>query len=248
MPGRMARAEDKSRSAPKGADKAARPASGRRSLRRIVGAAALTLALVPLLLAPLYLVVPPVSTLMVFTRLVDGPIARDWVAIDDVAKTLVAAVMMSEDARFCAHGGVDWGALGDVIDDPGGPSRGASTIAMQTVRNLFLWQSRSYVRKGLEIPLALYADLVWGKRRTMEIYLNVAEWGPRIFGIEAAARAYFGRSAKDLTARQAALLAVALPNPLGRNPARPSRPMQSRARVIEARARASGAYITCLFD
>jgi monofunctional biosynthetic peptidoglycan transglycosylase len=214
----------------------------------VIAAVLLALALVPLILTPLYVLVPPVSTLMVFTRLADGPIARDWVALDEVAKPLVAAVMMSEDARFCAHGGVDWGALGDVIDDPGGPSRGASTIAMQTVRNLFLWQSRSYVRKGLEIPLALYADLVWGKRRTMEIYLNVAEWGPRIFGVEAAARAYFGRSAKDLTARQAALLAVALPNPLGRNPAKPSRQMQSRARVIEARARASGAYVGCLFD
>ena len=247
----MARAEDKPRSprpAVKDAREAAPPATGRRSLRRVVGLVILTLALIPLVLTPLYLLVPPVSTLMIWTRVAEGPIVRDYVSLGEVSKVLVASVLMSEDGRFCEHGGVDWGAIGDVIDDPGGPSRGASTIAMQTVRNLFLWQSRSYVRKGLEIPLALYADVVWGKRKTMEIYLNIAEWGPRIFGIEAAAQAYFKRSAKDLTAKQAALLAVALPNPLGRDPAKPSRQMQSRARVIEGRARAAGAYVDCLYD
>ena len=130
--------------------------------------------------------------------------------------------MVSEDGQFCAHHGVDWGELDKVLDDSDGPSRGASTIAMQTVRNLFLWTSPIYVRKALEIPIALYADLIWTKRRMMEIYLNIAEWGPNIFGIEAAAQHYFGRSAKDLTANQAALLAVTLPNPTGRNPAKPS--------------------------
>jgi monofunctional biosynthetic peptidoglycan transglycosylase len=107
--------------------------------------------------------------------------------------------------------------------------------------------SRSYVRKALEIPIALYGDFVWGKRRTMEIYLNIAEWGPNIFGIEAAAQAYFGKPASALNARQAALLAVALPNPIDRNPAKPTRQMQTRARSIEARARASGDYIGCLY-
>ncbi|MBZ0227537.1 MAG: monofunctional biosynthetic peptidoglycan transglycosylase [Bauldia sp.] len=244
----MVRVAAKARSAgKKGAAARPAPALRRRWLRRIlIGLAAL--ALLPVVLVPAYRFVPPVSALMVYTRIAGGPIARDWVAFGDISPTLVASVLMSEDGRFCEHWGVDWGALGDVIDDPGGPSRGASTIAMQTVRNLFLWQSRSYVRKGLEIPLALYADAVWGKRRTMEIYLNIAEWGPQIFGIEAAARHYFGRSARDLSARQAALLAAALPNPIGRNPAKPSRTMQSRARTIEARARASGAYVGCLFE
>src|SRR6185295_15301036 len=104
-----------------------------------------------------------------------------------------------------------------------GPNRGASTVSMQVVKNLFLWKSRSYVRKALEIPLALYADLVWSKRRTMEIYLNVVELGPGIFGAEAAAQAYFHRPAKELTAGQAALLVAALPNPVERNPAKPDR-------------------------
>lgn len=223
----------------------------RTRFRRVLRIAAIVvgvLVLLPLLLVPVYTLVAPVSTLMIYTRIVAGPIGRDWVPLDDIAKVLVASVLVSEDGRFCEHGGVDWDALGDVIDDPGGPSRGASTIAMQTVRNLFLWTSQSYVRKGLEIPLALYADLVWGKRRTMEIYLNIAEWGPNIFGIEAAAQHHFKRSASKLTARQAALLAVTLPNPTVRNPARPTGYMASRARTIEARARGAGAYVACLGD
>jgi monofunctional biosynthetic peptidoglycan transglycosylase len=118
---------------------------------------------------------------------------------------------------------------------------------MQTAKNLFLWRSRSYVRKAVEVPIALYADLIWGKRREMEIYLNVVEWGPGIFGIEAAARHYFGASAKALTARQAALLAASLPNPGVRDPSRPSRLMEALARTVAVRARASGAYTDCLY-
>lgn len=205
------------------------------------------LALIPGVLVPVYWVVPPISTLMIWTRITSGPIERDWVGFDDIAKVLVVSVMVSEDGQFCAHRGVDWGALNEVLTDPDGPSRGASTIAMQTARNLFLWQTPSYLRKGLEIPIALYADLIWTKRRLMEIYLNIAEWGPNVFGIEAAARHHFGRSAKDLTANQAALLAVALPNPRVRDPARPSRLMQSLARTVAARARVAGDHVKCLY-
>jgi monofunctional biosynthetic peptidoglycan transglycosylase len=205
------------------------------------------LVLIPGVLVPVYMVVPPISTLMIFTRVTSGPVERDWVSFDEIAKVLVISVMVSEDGQFCAHRGVDWGALNEVLEDPDGPSRGASTIAMQTVRNLFLWQSPSYLRKGLEIPIALYADMIWTKRRTMEIYLNIAEWGPNIFGIEAAARHHFGRPAKDLTASQAALLAVTLPNPRVRNPARPSAAMRSLARTVAARARVAGDYVKCLY-
>jgi hypothetical protein len=116
------------------------------------------IALIPGVLVPLYGVIPPVSTVMLYARLTDGPIERQWVVLDDIAKPLVIAVMASEDARFCEHHGVDWRALDAVIDEAGGPTRGASTIAMQVARNLFLWTPRSYVRKGLEIPLALYGD------------------------------------------------------------------------------------------
>ncbi len=120
--------------------------------------------------------------------LTQAPVTRHWQPLDDIAPTLVRAVIASEDQRFCQHSGVDFGALAEVLDDPDGPSRGASTINMQLVKNVYLWPGRSYIRKGLEIPLALVVDLAWGKRRVMEVYLNVAEWGDGLFGIEAAAR------------------------------------------------------------
>lgn len=229
-------------------DAAGRPAPSRfRRMARITLRVLAVLVLIPGVLVPVYMIIPPISTLMIWTSITSGPIERDWVSFDAVAKVLVVSVMVSEDGQFCAHHGVDWGALNEVLDDPDGPSRGASTIAMQTARNLFLWQAPSYFRKAIEIPIALYADAIWTKRRTMEIYLNIAEWGPNIFGIEAAARHHFGRSAKDLTANQAALLAVTLPNPRVRNPAKPSRLMQSLARTVAARARAAGDYIKCLY-
>jgi monofunctional biosynthetic peptidoglycan transglycosylase len=153
---------------------------------------------------------------------------------------------MSEDARFCEHAGVDWQELAKVLDRNAGPNRGASTITMQVVKNLFLWNSRSYLRKALEIPLALYANLVWSKRRTMEIYLNIVELGPGIFGVEAAAEHYFKRHAKDLSPGQAALLVSALPNPIERNPAQPSRLVRSHAGTVAARGRSAGAYVNCL--
>lgn len=240
--------KSKAKAAPKPARKAKetpRPRWWR--ILRVAVIALVALALLPVLLIPLYIFVNPVGTHIVATRLVDGPLERQWVPFDDVAKVLVISVMMSEDARFCDHHGVDWGELSDVLENPDGPNRGASTIAMQTVRNLFLWMSRSYVRKGIEIPLALYADTVWGKRREMEIYLNIAQWGPTLFGVEAAAQHYFKRSARDLTASQAALLAVTLPNPIARNPDRPSATMRSLARRVEGLARKSGPYIVCLY-
>ena len=157
--------------------------------------------------------------------------------------------MMSEDGQFCAHNGVDWDALNLVIESAleGEGTRGASTISMQTSKNLFLWSSRSYIRKGLEIPMALFSDYVWDKKRTMEIYLNIAQWGHGIFGIEAASDIYFGKSAKDLTPRQAALLAVSLPNPLLRNPAKPSSGLNRLAQNVQKRAQQSGAYIKCIY-
>ncbi len=219
---------------------------GRRLLRVVLTVLAIVVA-APIVLVPLYLVVRPISTLMIATRIADGPIDRQWVAFDDIAKVAVLSVMMSEDARFCSHGGVDWEELNKVLDSPDGPSRGASTISMQTARNLFLWRAPSYFRKALEIPLAMYSDVVWSKRRTMEVYLNIAEWGPNVFGIEAAAQYHFGRAASDLTSNQAALLAVTLPNPRVRNPANPSRQLQALARTVAARVRLAGGYIECLY-
>jgi monofunctional glycosyltransferase len=223
--------------------------NGAGPLRRALGYVAaflLAAALAVLLLGLAYRFVPPVSTLMLARWATFRPVERIAVPLDAVAPSLPAAVIASEDARFCGHHGVDWGALREVIDDSGddGPSRGASTIAMQTAKNVFLWPGRSYIRKALELPIALYLDLVWGKRRVMENYLNVAEWGEGIFGAEAAARHHFGKSARNLTRSEAALLAAALPNPRVRDAGRPT----ARHRTLASRvlARSEGSSNACL--
>jgi monofunctional biosynthetic peptidoglycan transglycosylase len=145
---------------------------------------------------------------------------------------------------------VDWVQMRGVLDDAlkGRATRGASTISMQTSKNLFLWNGRSFVRKAMEIPLALASDFVWSKRRMMEIYLNIAEWGPGIYGIEAAARHHFKTSASKLSRRQGALLAASLPNPYERNAGKPGRGLRRLAGMIERRAAGSGEYIKCLYD
>ncbi len=209
---------------------------------------ALTLLLVLAGLILLYASVPPVSTLMLARTLRGESYERDYVALSAVAPAAVAAVLTSEDARFCRHHGVDWDALHEVLEDADeeGPSRGASTITMQTAKNLFLWPGRSAVRKGLEIAVALGLDAAWPKRRVVEVYLNVAEWGDGVFGIEAAARRYFGKTARDLDAREGALLATALPNPIRRNPGRPSALQRRLAANLMARARESGPWLECV--
>ena len=211
---------------------------------------AIVLITLPVLLTAVYkpAFVHPVSTLMIYHWVQGKKVERQWVSFDDISPALYQSVLSSEDGQFCSHDGVDWNAVNLVVDDlmEGESPRGASTIPMQAMKNLYLWNSRSYIRKGLEVPLALLSDAIWGKRRMMEIYLNIAEWGPGIFGIEAAARHHFNRSAARLSRRQAALLAVTLPNPHLRSPARPSRGMLRLARIVEKRARASGAYVKCL--
>lgn len=228
---------------------------GRKPVRRalrIAFLAVVAIVALPYLLVLAYApsIVHPVSTLMLVDAVTGRSFERKWVAFDDIAPILVQSVMMSEDGQYCAHGGVDWGALNTVIDDAldGGATRGASTIPMQVAKNLFLPAVRSVIRKALEIPLAMWSDLIWSKQRTMEIYLNIAEWAPGVFGIEAAAQTYFGVPAAKLSRRQSALLAVTLPNPHERNAANPSRGMSRLARTIEERAAQSGAYIKCLYD
>ena len=222
----------------------------RRGLVRLIVVLVVLAVVVPLVLIGLYRspAVHPVSTLMLYDRVSGRGYERVWVDFDAISPALVQSVLMSEDGQFCFHDGVDWEALNLVIDDAldGERPRGASTIAMQTVKNLFLWTSRSYVRKALEVPLAMVADTAWSKRRLLEIYLNVAEWGPGIYGIEAAAQHYFGVPASRLSRQHAAYLAVTLPAPGVRNPARPSAGMTRLAAIIERRARQSGAYIKCL--
>lgn len=228
----------------------ARRGGRRRWLLRVFGVL-VAIALLPIVLTVLYVpsFVHPVSTLMLHDLVRLSGYERRWVAIEDVAPVLVRSVVMSEDGQFCRHRGIDWGELNSVVEDAmsGEATRGASTIPMQTVKNLFLWNGRSFIRKLLELPLAVYFDLVLSKRRIMEIYLNIAEWGPGgLYGIEAAAQHHFGRPASKLTPRQAALLAVTLPNPNARNPAKPGPGLRRLAATIEGRAAKAGSHVACL--
>ena len=210
----------------------------------VYGVFALVLVFAGLL--ALWSVAPPVSMLMVGRTLSGQSYERDYVKLQAVAPVLVASVVTSEDGQFCRNRGVDWGELREVMDNPDGPSRGASTITMQTAKNLFLWPGRSAIRKGIEIPVALILGKVWSKPHTMEVYLNIAEWGEGTFGIEAAARRYFHKSARQLDAREAALLATALPNPKERNPSDPSLIQRRLAARLASRVQAWGDRLTCL--
>jgi monofunctional glycosyltransferase len=202
----------------------------------------LAVLLLPYLLAPFYRAGHPVSTLMAWRWLKGAPVSRQWIDFNAISPALQRSVVASEDAKFCSHRGIDWDALRDVIDDAedGEVTRGGSTITQQVAKNLFLWPGRSVVRKGLEIPLAMWIDLVLGKQRILEIYLNIAELGPSgQFGAEAGATYAFGRSASTLAPREAALLAAILPNPVKRSARNPGPGVRRLAGTYMARAQAS---------
>jgi monofunctional glycosyltransferase len=161
-------------------------------------------------------------------------IERNWVAIGKMAPEVGRSFVAAEDANFCNHWGFDMKAIRAAMDEGGG--RGASTISQQVTKNVFLWQGRSWPRKALESLMTPFVELIWSKRRILEVYLNVAETGPGIFGVDAAARHYFGVAAKDLTGDQAARIAAILPDPKGRNPAKESGFIRRRAAQIRAGA------------
>ncbi len=190
----------------------------------------------------------PVTPLMV-VRLLEGEgIRKDWVPLNRISRHVPAAVIALEDTKFCEHAGFDWAALSDAAADyfRGEKLRGGSTITMQTAKNVFLWPSRTMTRKAFEVPFTTMIEWTWGKRRIMEVYLNVIEFGPGIYGVEAAARAYFGKSARSLTRREAALLAAILPNPRHWSPRRPSRFVERRANLAMFRARRLGPAGSCV--
>jgi monofunctional biosynthetic peptidoglycan transglycosylase len=192
---------------------------------------------------------PPITPVMLAEKLRGHTLRREWVPLKDMSRQIPIAAISSEDGRFCAHWGVDWSAVKEAIDEGGGlrAFRGASTIPMQTAKNLYLWSGRSYVRKAIEVPLAYVMSALWSKARMMEVYLNVAQFGRGIFGVEAASRYYFNKSAADLTRREAVLLIAALPNPRFRNPAKPSRRMLLVARSIERRLPIMVPRSACVF-
>ncbi len=216
-----------------------------RAIRVLVVATAILL-LLPYALAPLYRVIDPVSMLMLWRWAKGARVERTVVPIDRMTPILPRTVLAAEDERFCTHHGIDFDELRRVVKaeaDGVRRPRGGSSITQQLAKNLFLWPGRSYVRKVLEMPLALWIDLVIPKRRQLEIYLNIAEWGPHgEFGAEAGARRAFGKSAAALSASEAALLTATLPDPIRRNAAQPSPALRRLAATYTARA-ASGAVV-----
>jgi monofunctional biosynthetic peptidoglycan transglycosylase len=201
----------------------------------------LAVLLLPYLLAPFYRAGHPVSALMAWRWLTGAPVSRQWIDFSAISPALPRSVVASEDAKFCSHHGIDWDALREVIDDAedGEVARGGSTITQQVAKNLFLWPGRSVVRKALEIPLAIWIDLVLEKQRILEIYLNIAELGPSgQFGAEAGSIHAFGRSASTLSPREAALLAAILPNPVKRSARNPGPGVRRLAGTYMARAQA----------
>ena len=182
------------------------------------------------LMLPLYRFVdPPLSNLMLLHAVQGDAVSNSWTPLSRISPALLGAVLASEDANYCQHWGVDWGAVREAMQHNGG---GASTIPMQTVKNLFLWNGKTVLRKVPEVPLAYAANLIWGKPRLLEIYLNIAEWGPGIFGVEAASQHYFHTSAATLTSHQASLLAAVLPNPIRRDAGNPGAALRSHAASV----------------
>jgi monofunctional glycosyltransferase len=186
--------------------------------------------------------VAPPATFLMISRAVEGEgLSYRWRSLDDISPRLVQAVIASEDATFCAHSGFDMKAIERALQANAraekrgtGRIRGGSTISQQTAKNVFLWPGRDWIRKGLEAGYTVAIETLWGKRRIMEVYLNVAEWAPGVYGAEAASQHWFGKSADTLTAREAARLAAILPSPRRYNAASPGPYVRRRTSRIQA--------------
>lgn len=206
-----------------------------RRVALIAARAVLFLFFAPAVVILIYAVVPPPVTPLMLIRAVEGHgLSKDWVPLTQISPHLQRAVIAAEDGKFCLHGGFDWQAVDSAIERrrQGGRVVGASTISMQTAKNLFLWPARTYFRKGGEAYITVWLETLLSKRRILELYLNVIEFGPGLYGAEAAARHYFKVSAADLSPSQAAQLASVLPSPLNWRPS-----PGGRAGTIEVRAR-----------
>ena len=222
------------------------------SLRRIaIGVATVVIVFLaaPYVIAPLYRFVDPVSMPMLWRWAIGARVERVWLPLDRISPALPQAVIIAEDGTFCRNRGIDLGAMREALQqyDDAGRERGASTITQQTAKNLFFWQGRSIIRKALEIPLAVWLYLVLPKRRVLEIYLNIAQWGPNgEFGAEAGARYAFGKSASNLSAHEAAELAAILPNPGRRSARNPSPLVRQLSGLYERRAEAFPGLNACV--
>jgi monofunctional biosynthetic peptidoglycan transglycosylase len=211
-------------------------------LRRVLVWLFVVVVAVPVGLTVIYRFVPPPITFLMVQRMFEGHgLHRQWRPLSQMSPALPRAVIAAEDQRFCEHRGFDFNAIEKAMKhNERRPNRirGGSTISQQAAKNVFLWPQRSYVRKGLEAYFTVLIETLWGKRRIMEVYLNTVEWGPGVYGAEAAARRNFGVGANHLSPAQAARLAAILPSPLKWRAARPGPYVQRRSRKVAA---ASGA-------
>jgi monofunctional biosynthetic peptidoglycan transglycosylase len=218
------------------ADEAPQGKSVFRRLGRLIWACVSGLLVLSLFLAMLYRVAPPPATPLMLIRLAEGyGIQKSWRPLADISPALIRAVIASEDQRFCRHFGFDWKAIEtawEQYQSGDGELLGASTISMQTAKNVFLWPARDWLRKGFEAYFTVLIELAWSKRRIIEIYLNVIEWGPGIYGAEAAAQHYFRKPAAQLGATEAARLAAILPAPLDWSASRPDAEVLERSAFI----------------
>ena len=217
-------------------------------LRGVMDRILLVLVLAPFALTFLFTFLPPFSSVMLQSLLVGDGARRDWVPIQAIAPVMLQAAIAAEDGRFCEHNGIDWKAVDATMDRNARSGRlhGASTITMQVAKNLFLWNGRSWLRKTLEAPLALWLDFAWSKERILEVYLNIAQWGDGRFGVELAAKRAFGKPASRLTMWEASLLTAALPAPTTRNAGTPSAYQAGLARTIALRIQQSPDIAYCV--
>lgn len=203
-----------------------------RFLRRWIWRALWAVIILVLIWMAAYRVISPPTTFYILSeeRRLGRSVDQIWVPADQIAPVMLRAVVAAEDANYCTHWGFDMDALRDAIADGG--QRGASTLSQQVVKNAFLWHGRSYVRKALEAVMTPALEAMWPKRRILEVYLNIAEFDTGVFGVESAARHYFGTSAAKLTPVQAARLAAVLPAPQSRSASQPSQFVRKRASAI----------------
>lgn len=197
------------------------------------------LFLLPFILVPFYSFIPPISLPVIEKAVTLQNVSWRWRSIDKISPNLQQAVIAAEDGKFCTHNGVDWQAINKALKKAERRNKfthGGSTITMQTAKNLFLWYLPRWLRKPIEIPLAMWINTSWSKRRTMEVYLNIAEFGKGVYGAEAAAQKYFGKPAKNLTKREAALMAAVLPSPKKRKLNKPNKYVHGYAERIKSRS------------
>jgi monofunctional biosynthetic peptidoglycan transglycosylase len=200
---------------------------------KYIGIFILSYLCLSILLTLAYIVINPPITILMMQR--PSKVEHQWVDLEEISPKMIQAVVASEDNLFLSHNGFDFEQIKIAAEEAKRKNkamRGASTISQQTAKNVFLWNGRSYLRKGLEVWHTFLIETFWSKERIMEVYLNVIEYGDGIYGIEAASQHYFNRSAKKLTKRQSALIAAALPSPLKRNPAYPTKYLNRRANKI----------------